>query len=244
MYFSTKYIRRPAFPLRRRPWSLVVSGKHLLDRRAIEHDSELGIGLRYFRSNPTGAELLLILQSFSEATNALDHFVRGGPTAPELVDLIEARNTSQHRLLSQTPVRVDLSDAESCVLQATRLATLIFSDMVLFPLPPTQGVKPRLARKLIVILEACDLPHCWDLYEQVLVWALTLGAIAASFTPERTWYVEQLRHRLSVLSIDELPELESICSKFLWWRPVCSEPVQALWYEVWPDLPPIRSLGD
>ncbi|KAI1607917.1 hypothetical protein EDD37DRAFT_670367 [Exophiala viscosa] len=244
LYFSTKHICRPAFSLRRPPQSLVVDGKHVLDSRAIELDSELGTGFRYFRSNSTSCELLEVLQSFSEVTNALDHHARGGSTAPELVDLIEARNASQHRLLSNLPERVDLTDAESCVQQATRLATLIFSDMVVFPLPPTQRVKPRLARNLIDILEACDLLRCWDLHGQVLMWALTLGAIAASFTPERIWYVDQLKYRCSVWSVDELPLLESICSKFLWWGEVCGGPVLTLWSEVQAGFPAIHILAD
>ncbi|KIV80502.1 hypothetical protein PV11_07998 [Exophiala sideris] len=244
LYFATKHIRRPAFPLQRPSMSLVLSGRHVLDSRAIELDSELGTGFRYFRSNSTGYELLEVLESFSEVTNALDHYARGGSAAPELVDLIEARNASQHRLLSLLPKRVDLTDAEVCVQQATRLATMIFSDMVLFPLPPTQRMKPKLARELVDILEACTLLRCWDVHGQVLVWILTLGTVAASFTPERTWYVEQLSYRLSVMSIDDLPELESICSKFLWWQPICGGPVQTLWYEVQLEFQAAESLPD
>ncbi|KAK5031560.1 hypothetical protein LTR13_007549 [Exophiala sideris] len=244
LYFATKHIRRPAFPLRRPSVSLVLSGRHVLDSRAIELDSELGTGFRYFRSNSTGYELLEVLESFSEVTNALDHYARGGSAAPELVDLIEARNASQHRLLSLLPKRVDLTDAEVCVQQATRLATMIFSDMVLFPLPPTQRMRPKLARELVDILEACTLLRCWDVHGQVLVWILTLGTVAASFTPERTWYVEQLSYRLSVMSIDDLPELESICSKFLWWQPICGGPVQTLWYEVQLEFQAAESLPD
>ncbi|KAK4938990.1 hypothetical protein LTR10_020649 [Elasticomyces elasticus] len=221
-----------------------IMALHVLDSRAIELDSELGTGFRYFRSNSTGYELLEVLESFSEVTNALDHYARGGSAAPELVDLIEARNASQHRLLSLLPKRVDLTDAEVCVQQATRLATMIFSDMVLFPLPPTQRMRPKLARELVDILEACTLLRCWDVHGQVLVWILTLGTVAASFTPERTWYVEQLSYRLSVMSIDDLPELESICSKFLWWQPICGGPVQTLWYEVQLEFQAAESLPD
>ncbi|KAK5276830.1 hypothetical protein LTR40_011139, partial [Exophiala xenobiotica] len=203
LYFSTKYVRRPVFPLLRPPQSLVMSGKHQLDSVAIELDSELGSGFRYFRATPSGRKVLEILDSWVEVTTALDHFARKGPTAPELVDLIEARGASQHRLLSQMSDPLEVTDPDGCIHQATRLATLIFGDMAIFPLPPTQGVKPRLAAMLMEVLQTCGQSRCWDLHAQVLIWALTLGAIAASFTPTRVWYVDQLKHRASELQITD-----------------------------------------
>ncbi len=232
LYFSTKYVRRPVFSLLRSPQSLVMSGKHQLDSVAIELDSELGSGFRYFRATLAGRKLLEILDSWVEVTTALDHYARKGPTAPELVDLIEARGASQHRLLSQMPDPLEFTDPDSCVHQAARLATLIFGDMAIFPLPPTQSVKPRLAAMLMEVLQTCDRSRCWDLHAQVLVWALTLGAIAASFTPTRIWYVDRLKQRTSDMQITDWTALESICSRHLWWKPVCSKPAEKLWLEI------------
>ncbi|KIX06546.1 uncharacterized protein Z518_04522 [Rhinocladiella mackenziei CBS 650.93] len=234
LYFASKYAYRPTFPLRRPHQSLVVTGKHLLDAPAIELDSKLGRGFRYFRSTPAGRELLDVLESFCEVTTALDHYYRGGPTAPELIDLIEARNSSQHRLLSQIPAELDLSDLEMCLHQAIRLAALIFSDMVLFPLPEAQQVKQRLAPMLRQTLEACRFLQSWELNAQVLVWALVLGGIATSFSNGQVWFIDQLLQQLSALQVLEWSTLESICSKFLWWKPVCSEPGQRLWKEMFP----------
>jgi len=234
LYFSTKYVRKPVFSLLRPAQSLVMSGKHQLDSAAIELDSELGSGFRYFRATPAGRKVLEVLDSWVEVTTALDHYVRKGPTAPELVDLIEARGASQHRLLSQMPDPLEFTEPDSCIHQVARLATLIFGDMAIFPLPPTQGVKPRLAAMLMEVLQICDQSGCWDLHAHVLVWALTLGAIAASFTPTRIWYVDQLRHRTSDLQITDWTALESICSRHLWWKPVCSKPAEELWLEIRP----------
>lgn len=246
MYFATKYARKPAFPLRRPPQSLVVSGKHLLDPIAINLDSRLGGGFRYLRSTASGRDLLELLEAMCEVVTALDHYARGGPTAPDLFDLIEARHTSQHRFLSQMPEQLDLSDADSRVLHASRLATLIFSDMVIFPLPPTQGVKSRLAPVLQEALETCDLLCCWDLHSQLLLWVLTLGAIAATFTDTRSWYLDQLMYHLSALQIQEWPALEEICFRFLWWEPVCGEPGRLLWEDMFPPWPraSVKDLDD
>ncbi|KAJ9608933.1 hypothetical protein H2200_006704 [Cladophialophora chaetospira] len=232
LYFASKYACRPNFAWRHPIISLVVDGKHILDPAAIDLDSELGAGFRYLRHTPTGQQLLDVIDAFSEITVALDHHVRGGPTAPELVDLMEVRNCTQHRLLSQLPNPLDLSNPECCVHHAIRLATLIFSEMVIFPLPPPQGVKPRLALMLRQTLEACHLLRCWELHNQVLLWGLTLGAIAANFTAQRTWYIDQLLQETSLMQIEDWFALEATCSRFLWWKPICSEPLRWVWDEM------------
>ena len=61
---------------------------------------------------------------------------------------------------------------------------------------------------------------------------LTLGAIAASFTTERIWYIDQLSHLVEAMGIQEWLTLETICCRFLWWKPVCNEPGQRLWDEM------------
>lgn len=237
VYFATKHVCTPSFPLRREPESLVLSGKHILDAVAIELDSELSSGFKYFRFTPEGRELLSVLEAFSEVTVALDHYARGGPTAPELVDLVTARHSAQHRLLSQLPPpQSNFLDGDNNVLHACRLAVLIFSDMAIFPLPPTQGVKYRLAPLLRHTLQACSIVCSWDLHAYVLLWATTLGAIAASYTYDRSWYVEQMIKHVENLGIDHLSTLDSICSKFLWWKPVCGEPTETLWAEMFPGL--------
>jgi hypothetical protein len=209
-----------------------MEGKHVLDPAAIDLDSKLGSGFRYLRHTSTGQQLLDVLDAYSEITVALDHHVRGGPTAPELVDLLEVRNCTQHRLLSQLPNSLDLTNPELCVHHAVRLATLIFSDMVIFPLPPPQGLKPKLALMLRQTLETCHLLRCWELHNQVLLWALTLGAIAASYTAQRAWYIDQLLQETSVMQIEDWFVLESMCSRFLWWKPICSEPLKWVWNEM------------
>ncbi|KIW15533.1 hypothetical protein PV08_05581 [Exophiala spinifera] len=235
LFFATKHVRRPIFPLRRPPQSLVLSGRHKLDATAIEMDSQLGSGFKYFRFFANGSELLSVLELWFDVTIALDHYIRRGPTAPDFVDLVEARTASQHSLLSQLPEILETDNPEFCVLHATRLATLVYGDMVIIPLPPTQRVKAGLSSRLFKILQACEELCCWDLHGQVLLWALTLGAIAASHMPARELYVQQLRKYVSALEVKDWPALETICLKHLWWKPVCSPAGQKLWGELFPS---------
>lgn len=79
---------------------------------------------------------------------------------------------------------------------------------------------------------ACD----WELHAYTLLWATTLGAIAATHSHERGWYVEKMIAHLRNLGIDQWSSLNSICSRFLWWKPVCEEPTETLWQEMFPTI--------
>lgn len=127
-------------------------------------------------------------------------------------------------------------DGDKSVLHACRLATLIFSDMAIFPLPPTQAIKHRLAARLRYTLQACSIACNWDLHAYVLLWATTLGAIAATYTCDRGWYVERMVEHVEYLGIEHWPNLSSVCSRFLWWKPVCGEPTEKLWAEMFPAI--------
>lgn len=230
------------FPARRPPISLVESGKHTHDSISLELDARLGNGFKYLRVLPGGTSLIPILEAFCQITVALDHYSRGGPTAPDMVDLVDARNSAQHRLLSQMPPsNVDMTDGAGAIIQACRLAAMVFSDMVIFPIPPVQGVKPRLAGMLKQALEVCAASCLSDSHAYMLLWATTLGAISASFSPERTWYVEQLSQQTMLLDIDQWSSMEFSLSKFLWWSQVCNEPGEKLWAEIRPPLEQVES---
>ncbi|KIV89266.1 hypothetical protein PV10_08845 [Exophiala mesophila] len=237
IYFASKYVCPAVFPLRRPPINLVDSGKHIHDSLSIELDARLGNGFKFLHAIPGGNLLIPILEAFCQVTVALDHYSRGGPTAPDMVDLVEARNSAQHQLLSQMPPPdVETSDGPGAIIQACRLATLVFSDMVIFPVPPMQGVKPRLASMLKKALEGCAASRNGSSYAYMLLWATSLGAISASFTPDRPWYVEQLSQQVLLLGIDQWSSMEFALSKFLWWSPVCNEPGEKLWREVCSSL--------
>ena len=209
-----------------------MEGRHVLDPVAIDLSTEIGAGFQHLRQSSAGEQLLDVLDSYAGITVALDHHTRGGPTAPELADLVRVRNCTQHRMLSQMQDPVDLSNPEQCVHHAIILSTLIFSDMVIFCLPPTQRVKPRLAQMLRQTLETCRLLSFWDVRSQVLLWCLTMGAIASNFTSNRPWYIDQLLLQTSSMHIREWYVLDAICSRFLWWKPVCSEPLGWVWSQM------------
>jgi hypothetical protein len=137
------------------------------------------------------------------------------------------------------------------------MAGLIFSDMVLYPLPYSTGIKPRLAVQLRRVLAEEKLWEFWDDgagegFGGLLVWACVLGAIASGRMGGgvRTWFVGRLLR--AVVSVvmksgangqgqrrvvkgcwDGSREgLKEVCERWLWWDYVCGPPAFAVWSEV------------
>jgi hypothetical protein len=232
MYFASKYLQKPVFPWRRPLVSVVEEGTHVPDAVAVEMARKLGSGLQYLRQVAASDELLDALNSICEVTAALDHHVRGGQGAPDLEDLMEIRNSTHHRLLCQLPDPPDLSTADSCVLQAVRLASLIYDDMVIFPIPAVQGQKRRQASQLRQVIEEILVLQAWKIHHEIVVWALVLGAIASTHTTDRDWYIRQLLRETAFMQCDQEEALERLCSRFLWWQPMGSKPLHIIWQEM------------
>lgn len=123
-----------------------------------------------------------------------------------------------------------------------RWAALIYSDMVLFPLPASAGVKPRLASAMREAIERFETVSINDdlirstLFSpgasNVLLWALMLGGLASIFTKHNVWYTRTLARHLS-MSPRELdwPAFKDVMSSFLWWDYIFEEPGARLWWE-------------
>lgn len=229
--YASLELTQPGCPPRHTRDSLVASCKHIMDMEALELSRTLGQGFHILLPNGLQKDLRETLESISEITVALDHYQRGGRYAPSLSDIIAARTVTQHRLLSLAPPSSDIPQPDECIYNATRVAALIYSDMVLFPLPPQAGVKPKLADMLRRALDCCTIQSCWGSHPRLLLWTVVVGGIAASSTSHRPWYASRL-HKLSTkLEIYDWELIKKILSSFLWWDYICDEPAKKLWHE-------------
>jgi hypothetical protein len=99
------------------------------------------------RSKGSYKDLLDVLDSMIVVTHAIDSYHHGHQPMPALLDIIRARNAVQHWLLSlispSFAIPVELATFTTCWL-----AAVIYSEMVLFPMPLNAAVKPRLAYML------------------------------------------------------------------------------------------------
>lgn len=225
-YHSTILGKRPAQTWPNPVISLGESGLHTLDAEAEAQLLELGSGFALLKLNQT---LLEVLQLMCDVTVALDHHVRQGTCPPNVSDIVLQRNAVQNKLLWLQPVKDDPLTSLDTVGNIVRIAANIFSDMVLFPLSPATGIKPRLAAEL----RRCLRYSIHDIEDDdpttdAFLWSLTLGGIAAAFTRHRGWYVEQLAESYGHV-LREPNDMLQRMGRFLWWGDVCDQPAKLLW---------------
>ena len=163
-------------------------------------------------------------------TSALTRYQSDPLKAPPWFDIVHARNALQHRYLS-LPALECPTNREDAIYDAVRLSLLIYSDMVLFPCPDAAGVKSTLANELTRSLNSCTLHNCSEASSRVLLWVSTLGAIAATNTPYRAWYVTKCKMCLQLLEIEDCTRYLRLMKCFLWWDYVCEGPAITLWQE-------------
>lgn len=161
-----------------------------------------------------------------------------------LIPIIHWRNAIHHRLLSlaRRAERIGMS-RESIVYEACRIATLIYSNMVIFPLPVCSGVSGRLATQMRRALEAGDEVSAWEDEPFTLLWLTTMGGLAAStdgdegnaaaaVAADRSWFIRRLKFLSAEVlqgSITSWAQCSDILESFLWWHHVCDDPGRFLW---------------
>jgi hypothetical protein len=222
-------------------------------------------------------ELYSILFQMSSLTFYIEMYDEQKPSqrAKWLIKrLAQERNEIQYRLLSlptttlpeaafEPPYHSYQRPADSssfALAELTRLAALVYSDMVLFPTSYVTKLKHRLAARMHSVAKAAqifDLGVSVDamtgtssaglLFEhaRLLVWVLWMGCFAAYQSELQDWFEEQLGIFVGLVygkgQITEtglvgerisFEEMREGLSLYLWWGPVCDEPGRALWDRV------------
>lgn len=244
---STIKSTQPKLPFVGETDSLVSSGKHVLDSKALECSTTLGTGFEHAHVMDVSAELYTTLLAVCEVTAALDHLQRNENNPPALVDIVEYRKYVQYRILSLAPVSssssadASLADEDSQLLyEATRVAMMIYSDLNVWPLPPSTKVRPRLAKQLhrVLLLGNCD-----TLPPDLLLWLALMGAIASAPTsvcasspdPEID---EVFFFFLDVLArdtgrISSWSAFADTMRQFLWCDFVVAPTAETIWRQAW-----------
>jgi len=212
------------------PESLRRSGEHVLDQNAVELMQIMGSGFSEVHHPGMRHALLLMC----ELTVALDHCHRGGSTAPATWNVARMRVAVQHRFCSFDPISPDQTNFAEVQFELCRLSALIFSDLVLFPIPEPSSIKSRLLYDLSRILDKCDIHEnrpsakpgsvasSWHLSanRDFLAWCVMIGAAAASTysTVFQSRYINRLER---LIRLDERLRswdfYKGLVTKYLWW---------------------------
>ncbi|KAK5059957.1 hypothetical protein LTR84_009840 [Exophiala bonariae] len=188
-------------------------------------------------------DLARALEGAGDVTVALDSFQRQKSNGYTLIDIVDVANETQHKLLCTINIPSAEATHDLCLREICQWAALIYNDMVVFPLPATTGNKPRLSKGLRSALESYEIlsSKSTSLAGQVvktvdhsdfILWALMLGAMAASSTVNTTWYVQKLGHYLSQSPYRHTwSDFRKLMLTYLWWSYILDEPGERLWWE-------------
>jgi hypothetical protein len=182
------------------------------------------------------AEMVEVFQAMKAYTSIIEKYQNGSITEPDLRRISNQRNFVQHRLLSLLPAgKLDQDFRKSHpVYEICRLAGLIFGIGIIFPLPAQTAPLPTLVKLLQAELQESRLESDWWFPDtvEVLIWVLTLGGIAATGLPNRTWFVAALS-RVTVRSgLSRWRDLKSVLDRILWLDNACDFGGRQLWEEV------------
>jgi hypothetical protein len=149
--------------------------------------------------------------------------------------LADFRNSIQWYIMSLLPAsQLDstLMDAyplyESC-----RLALVIMGVGVVFPLPPQSAPLLNLARILQTELQSIkDTSKAYSSVNIKLVsWCMTLGGIAATGSPLRTWYVEEIQRLAGPCGLPGWDRIKQDLKMILWLDKACDSAGRLFWEE-------------
>ena len=201
----------------------------------------LGSGFLTLPESGTIGKLRDCLLCTAAITDDLEALRPYQPNSPKFRHLLRAARGVHHRLLSLPMDIEDFGTVESeeyrLLYRISCLAALLYHDIVIFPHVDTSGIKPQLAERLRQVLGegALDivLGSGSDRYSGIVLWALLLGSIGATWTSHQYWFIEQLRSRNQQLGIANFEQFKTFMSQYLWFENV-DEPALKVWVEMTP----------
>jgi hypothetical protein len=164
----------------------------------------------------TDQDLYMVTSMLRDYTIMIDDFCEGRQIFA-ISTLIDHRNMTQHALLS-LPQRAGTSECY-------RLAALIYSLLVTFPVHYTVAPFKELVMQLIVALAG------WDGNDYMLLWVLTIGGIGAMGLDERAWFMTSLQVTATRVGIRTWIEARNIMTKGLWHEATNDGDGQDLWLD-------------
>jgi hypothetical protein len=169
-------------------------------------------------------------------TIIVDDYAQGRLMHISMTTLIDLRNGTQHALISLPAAYSHLPDPriDEPLYEACRLAAIIYSILVVFPLPASKAPFPELIIQLKEELSNpnSNIKNTWERSPELLLWILFMGGIAAIGLPERTWYVRAISGLAVSMKLSSNARLREILQSFLWLGSTSDGDGCDLWTEV------------
>ena len=157
--------------------------------------------------------------------------LREGQRPKSLAWLSDERNFVQHNLMLLTPLPSEVQD-EHPLMRFTRLGTVIYSLLVVFPLPSVAAPFHQLAHDVRTLLLDPSIQASWADASDLILWVTVMGAIASTGGPDRPWYRTILDELTRRLEVDSWPGMRERLGMFLWYEYTNDSDGLKLWTEI------------
>jgi hypothetical protein len=165
-------------------------------------------------------------------TVVLENHTSGRYMEQSSQEIIDQRNFAQHRLMSVHSQAEVISETPRCDPQyeACRLACIIYSFLIILPMPPIFGPFEHLVNNLRYALPDLRSMMLYKERWQLQTWMLVMGAIGSLGLSERGWYVQQIK--IAVGNMKTVKELNHVLQQFLWHPRTSTCDLVDLWNEL------------
>jgi hypothetical protein len=116
------------------------------------------------------------------------------------------------------------------IYESCRIAAILFSNAVIYPIPLTYAVRSRLLGELLQYLRGSEYVLLRD--SSLLLWVLFVGGMIAHGTLYQEAFAAKTRSLLVPLGSPSLEAVEQMLATFVWSRPSCSAGAAVFWRTV------------
>jgi hypothetical protein len=239
---ASRFLQKPIFPFVAHSNDFAVNGRLSVSDEEREWVmstlGQLGSGFWEVWGPSTTVEvnqLCMVIQHMCDFTMVVENHVQGRWMPRTFTQIIDQRNFVQHSLVS-LKTKQELVDSNSVIgeplYECCRLAVIVYSFLIIFPLPPVEGPFEALTAQLQMDWIATGLDRPTKSRSRILLWILVMGAIAAIGLPERPWFLSQIRTLSRRMGIGDWEEIKHVLQSFLWLPSASDLDGQDLWIEM------------
>lgn len=172
------------------------------------------------------------VQVVSLYTAMLHDYSRGLLSGLDTGYVLEIRNSIHYHVMNLPSIFEDTLEAPSLKYEACRLGLVVYSLLILFPVPLMTEPYPDLAQQLRNELDYIQIdPSFWGRDLDLLLWLLTMGGIAALGTDNRWWFIQQIQWVTQMMELDSWEHFKATVASILWLDSPCDFEGLALWEE-------------
>jgi hypothetical protein len=189
----------------------------------------MGIGFKNLSAASPFVKLNAIIPSLVETTLGWFKYQKAATDAPILRQIVMARTTILHDLLSVPDICPSVRSPDECLYALCRLGCLSYMLIFLYPLSQGNGPHEQLARRLMVMLDIASSLELWTTHANLMLWVTIIGGMVAKGTPLRHWYIEELNNSGIKHALVAWPLVSSVLKNYLWLDIECEAEGMALW---------------